>query len=111
MTSTLPALGADWQQTLSAHSRAVVFFWASWSPPDRMFLPVLQRVAPEFAVPLAFYTADLDEEELVPLFAQAGVMTSPQLVLFHNGQPRERTIGYLEEAALRQKLRDWLALD
>lgn len=96
---------------LAAHPRAVVFFWAIWSPPDKMFSPILERLAPDFNGRFAFFNADLDDENVLQLLVESKITTNPALVFFQHGQPREHAIGYLDDAALRQKLREWLALN
>lgn len=95
---------------LAAHPRAVVFFWAIWSPPDKMFSAVLSRVAPGFDEQFAFFAVDIDAQEGADLAAMSGISTNPALVFVQHGQPREHTIGYMNGAALRQKLSDWLVL-
>lgn len=105
-----PALEEDWREVLALNPRAVVFFWAVWSPPDKMLSAVLERVAPQFDSHFAFFAADLDDENIWPLAVEIGILTNPALVWFQHGQARERIIGYATEAALRQKLGEWLAL-
>ncbi len=75
-----------------------------------MFFPVLKRVAPGFEDQIAFFSADLDDESVLQLLVEAAVATNPTLLFCQHAQPRERTTGYVNEAALRQKLREWLAL-
>ena len=106
-TPDIPALGNDWREVLNRHERAVVFFWATWSPPDRMFAPVLKRVAPEFAGRLELFSADLDEKDKWELALFAGVMTNPQIVLFRSGEVDERMIGGLNTEQLRAFLEKW----
>ena len=110
MLPQYPALDAHWQNTLQQQPRALVFCWAAWSPPGKMFAPVLARVLPEFEAQFAFFTADIDEEVLVPFYAEMEVMTTPQLVLLHQGVRVASSIGYTADDALRARLDLWLQL-
>ena len=106
MLPQFPALSANWREELARHDRALVFCWATWSPPDFAFAPVLARVVPDLKK-CAFFTADLDEGDLVPFFYEAGVLTNPHLVLWQNGTVVERSIGYTQEDKLRERFQSW----
>lgn len=108
---SFPELKRDWREVLALNPRALVFFWESWSPTDLLFRAVLEQVAPDFDAHFAFFAAALEEEGVWPLAREFAIMTTPALVFYHHGEERERTIGFLGEAALRQKLSDWLLLD
>ncbi|BCM92782.1 hypothetical protein IAD21_04664 [Abditibacteriota bacterium] len=106
MLSQFPALHANWQEELAGNRRAIIFCWASWSPPDFMFSPVLARVVPDLKE-CAFFTADLDEGDLVPFLLEAEVMTNPHVLLWENGTVRERIIGFMKEENLRGLFAEW----
>ncbi len=105
-----PPLEKDYGQVLAPIQRSVVFFWAEWSPSDLMLLQVLDHVAPEFNAHFAFFVAELDDEGVWPLAVETAIATTPTLVLFQYGQESAHSVGFVTEAALRQKLSEWLAL-
>ena len=108
MLPTFPALDANWRQTLRAQTRSVVFCWASWSPPDKALADVLARVAPDYAAQFAFFTADVDEESLIPVFTATAVYTTPKLMLFERDVAVKQNIGFVQEETLRALFDAWL---
>lgn len=71
-----------------------------------MFEPVLARVLPDYDK-FAFYTADLDNNDLVLFFEETNTATNPQLLLWKEGQAIKRIIGALSDARLREHLDAW----
>ncbi len=106
MLSQFPALHENWREELGQHPRSIIFCWAAWSQYDFMFSPVLARVMPDLEE-CAFFTADLDEQVLWPLFVESHVMTIPCLLLWKNGMVVERSVGYMGDESLRERLKTW----
>lgn len=81
---TLPSLAGP-EASLAAHRGkdvVVLDFWASWCPPCREGLPVLDRVAKRYAgKPVAVYAVNIRESpNLVAEFAKAQGLTLPILL-------------------------------
>ena len=102
------ALDANWRETLRGQTRSLVFWWASWSPPDEALANVLARVVPDYVEQFAFFTADVEEESLIPMFMEMKAFTTPQLVLFEGDTLVNHCVGYANEEDLRAWLGGWL---
>jgi thioredoxin 1 len=95
---------ANWQQEVAEADRPVlVFFWAPWSGPDRLLLPVLQQLAAHFAGKVRFGRLNVDEEP--ELAIRYNLTTVPTILLFKGGvQPVQRIIGLRPQAELARAL-------
>ncbi|MDN5364251.1 MAG: thioredoxin 1 [Eubacteriales bacterium] len=70
----------------------LVDFWAEWCGPCRMIAPVVEELANEYAGRLKVAKLNVDENRNTAI--QYGVMSIPTLILFKNGQPVERIVGF-----------------
>lgn len=69
----------------------LVDFGATWCPPCKALLPVLEQLSEEFGDRVEIVKVDTDES---PGTASAyGVMANPTVVLFNDGQPVEKLVG------------------
>ncbi len=110
MSSAVPAVtDSDFErEVLQAEQVVLVDFWAEWCAPCRMIAPVVESLADELGDRLKVVKMDIDANPAVP--GRLGVMSIPTLIVFKNGEPADRTIGYRSglKADLRQKLEELL---
>ena len=86
------------QEVLKASKPVLVDFWAEWCQPCLMLAPVIEEIAKELGDKLKVVKVDVD---LHPSLATAyGIMSIPTLILFKNGEPVERLIGYMPKARI-----------
>ncbi|HQV27009.1 MAG TPA: thioredoxin [Thermoflexales bacterium] len=84
----------------------LVDFWAEWCGPCKMIAPVLEQVAGENAGKIAIRKLDVDDN---PNTARRyGVMSIPTMILFKDGAPVERLMGYMPKERLMNKIRPHL---
>ena len=77
-------------------------FWAVWCGPCKMIAPILKELATEYDGRLKITKLDVDEN---PSTAMAyGVQSIPTLILFKDGQPVERIIGYRPKDQLLKQI-------
>jgi thioredoxin 1 len=90
------------QLVLEATMPTVVDFWAVWCGPCKMIAPVLEEIAAEYDGKLQITKLDVDHNNQSAI--QYGVMSIPTLILFKNGQPVERIVGFMPKTKLLAKL-------
>ncbi len=83
---------------LSSRTPVLVEFGAAWCPPCRMIAPVLEAVAAERAGRLRVVTIDVDAHPSIQ--TRYGVLSLPTLLLFAEGRPVRRVVGYTAKGAL-----------
>lgn len=94
------------QQVIESALPTLTDFWAEWCAPCRMIAPILLELADEYDGKLKITKLDVDHN---PATAMAfGVMSIPTLILFKDGQPVERIVGYQPKERLLTTLRPYL---
>jgi thioredoxin 1 len=94
------------QMVLKAELPTVVDFWAVWCGPCKMIAPVLDEIGEEYQGQLQIFKLDVDVNGQSAL--QYGVMSIPTLIVFKNGQPVERIVGFMPKAKLLAKIKPHL---
>jgi thioredoxin 1 len=79
------------QQVLQADIPVLVDFGAPWCPPCRVIAPVLEELAHTFAGDVVIAKIDTDENPRAT--AEYGILSLPTIVVFQQGQVREKLVG------------------
>jgi thioredoxin 1 len=90
------------QTVLKADQPILVDFWAVWCGPCRMVAPVVDEIAREHEGKLKVMKLDVDDNQNTAM--AYGVMSIPTLILFKNGQPVERIVGFRPKADMEKKI-------
>ena len=90
------------QEVLKSDTPTLVDFWAVWCGPCRMVAPVVDEIAREQAGKLKVMKLDVDENQSTAM--AYGVMSIPTLILFKNGQPVERIVGFRPKGDMNKKI-------
>ncbi len=84
----------------------VVDFFATWCGPCRMMAPILEDMEEELDGKVKFFKVDVDEnEELARSF---GVMMIPTIVIFENGELREKHTGLWQKDDALDEIKSYL---
>lgn len=90
------------EKVLNAELPILVDFWAVWCGPCKMIAPILDELTDELDGQLLIGKLDVDHN---PSTAMAyGVMSIPTLLLFKDGQPVDRIVGYQPKPQLMNRL-------
>ena len=95
------------QEVVKQNGSVLVDFWAAWCGPCRMVAPVVEEIAREYAGKMKVCILDVDNNQQAALKYE--IRSIPTLILFQNGKPIERIVGYLPKDRLLAKLSPHLA--
>ncbi len=84
----------------------LIDFFATWCGPCRMMSPILENAQEEFGEDVKIYKVDVDQEE--KLARSFGIMSIPTLILFVNGQQKEKHIGLWMQDDLVETVKKYL---
>lgn len=69
----------------------LVDFFATWCGPCRMMAPIMDEIAAELGNKVKVLKVDVDESESIA--RQYGIMSIPTIILFEDGEVREKHVG------------------
>ena len=70
----------------------VVDFWATWCGPCQMIAPVMEQLEEQSAGRYKVGKVDIDKQG--ELAARYGVMSIPTIMLFEQGEPKKKAVGF-----------------
>jgi putative thioredoxin len=86
----------------SSSRPVLVDFWAPWCGPCRTLMPMLDRIADDYAG--RFTLAKLNTDEAPRVAGHLNVRSIPTVMLFHRGEVVDQFVGVQPEAAIRAML-------
>lgn len=89
---------------LAAPLPVIVVFHAGSCEASRTLVPMLRRIAPAFIGRLLVAFVDVDDEALIA--DQYNVQAVPSLVVFQDGEPMMRLIGFAAEGLVQELFRE-----
>jgi len=94
------------QDVVQSDLPTVVDFWAVWCAPCMRIAPLLEEMAAEYEGQLK--VAKLNVDENYDTAGKYGVMSIPTLLVFKDGQPVERIVGFMPKDHLMDKIKPHL---
>ena len=97
--NVLSVLQEDFDKEVLGQSGPVlVDFWAEWCGPCRMLAPTIEAIADEMAGKVKVCKVNVDSAQ--DLARKYGIMTIPTVIVFKNGEEKERSIGLVNKSAI-----------
>lgn len=81
----------------------VVDFFATWCGPCKMLSPVFEGLAGQMKGSADFYKVDIDES--LELARQYEVTTVPTVIVFKDGKPVNRLVGFIPAPKLEEAIK------
>ena len=107
MANTMVVTDGDFETKVEkAQGVVLVDFWAEWCGPCKMIAPIVEQIANEHSGKLTVGKLDVDSNANTAM--KYGVMSIPTLILFKDGQPVERLVGYMPKERLLAKIKPHL---
>lgn len=84
----------------------VVDFFATWCGPCRMLAPILEDVQEELKDQAQIFKVDVDENE--KLARSFGIMSIPTIIVFVNGEMKDKRVGWMMKDELLALVKKYL---
>jgi thioredoxin 1 len=89
-------------EVLGSNQPVLVDFWAPWCGPCRMIAPVVEKLASANTGKAKFVKLNTDEHpSIAGSYQVSGI---PCLILFKDGKPVDRIVGYVPENVIASML-------
>jgi len=95
------------QEIVTNKGTYLVDFWAPWCGPCRLVAPIVEELASEYKEQLKVGKINVDDHQVTA--GKFGVMNIPTLLIFKDGELKERITGALPKPALKQAIDKALA--
>jgi thioredoxin 1 len=90
------------QEVLKSNVPVLVDFWAVWCAPCKMLAPAVEALAGEYAGKARVAKLNVDDSPNTPM--RYGIRGIPTLILFKNGEEKDRLVGVTPKDTIAQMI-------
>ena len=90
------------KEVLNSDKPVLVDFWAPWCGPCKMLLPVIDELAQEYEGKIKVGKVNTDEN--MSLSSQFQITSIPCLIIFKNGKPVNKIVGFRPKDDIKQEI-------
>lgn len=81
----------SFQGSIREQGVTLVEFGATWCPPCKALLPILDELDHQYGEQVTVLKVDCDDSPAIA--SEYRVMSMPTVIMFHNGEPVEKLVG------------------
>ncbi len=93
-------------EVLKSELPVLVDFWAEWCMPCQILAPVIEEIATEYQGKLKVCKLNVDQAPQIA--AKYQIMGIPTLILFKDGQIKEKIVGVVPKEIIKEKISPYI---
>ncbi len=93
-------------EVLRSELPVLVDFWAEWCMPCQMLSPVIEEIAQQYQGKLKVCKLNVDQAPQIA--AKYQIMGIPTLILFKDGQAKEKIVGVVPKEKIEEKISPYI---
>jgi thioredoxin 1 len=107
MSKPIETTDDTFERIVKSNKLLIVDFWAPWCGPCKMFSPVIDQLAAEYAGKITFAKLNIDENPRTA--SEFGVMSIPTVLIMKNGKLVDQIVGAVTKQQMATVLQKYVA--
>ncbi len=96
----------EFEEITKGNKPVLVDFFATWCGPCKMLTPVLEQI--QSSSNGEFEVVKVDVDESYELAKKFGIMSVPTMMIFKNGQEKEKMVGLRSKVAIEEAIKKYI---